>query len=159
MTDKSNSKGIDSASRVIKASPETIYRAFLDKEAVVKWRPPEGMKAIIYKFEPHQGGKFRMAFEYTSTDDNGSGKTSQNADVFEGSFLELIPNKRIVELVKFESDDPSFDNEMKITTTLVPVSDGTEVRFSCEDVPDSIRPEDHQAGMKSSLQNLAALTE
>jgi uncharacterized protein YndB with AHSA1/START domain len=100
-----------------------------------------------------------MAFEYTSTDDNGSGKTSQNADVFEGSFLELIPNKRIVELVKFESDDPSFDNEMKITTTLVPVSDGTEVRFSCEDVPDSIRPEDHQAGMKSSLQNLAALTE
>jgi uncharacterized protein YndB with AHSA1/START domain len=159
MKNKNNEKRTDSASRVIKASPQTIYQAILDPEAVAKWRPPEGMKCHIYKFEPHQGGNFRMSFEYINTDHKVTGKTSKNADVFEGRFLELIPNKRVVELVKFESDDPSFNEEMKITTTLVAVEKGTEVRFTCENVPETIKPEDHQMGMNSTLQNLAAFTE
>lgn len=148
----------DTASAVINAAPQVIYQAFLDPKAVAQWRPPGNMKCTIYEFEPREGGAFRMGFEYTGTSHPVSGKTSEHTDVFHGRFLELVPNKRIVELVQFESDDPDFADEMKITTTLVPVPGGTEVSFIVENVPDSIRPEDHQLGMRSTLNNLAAFT-
>ena len=97
-----------------------------------------------------------MAFEYTGTTHEVSGKTSAHADVFHGKFLELVPGKRIVEQVQFESDDPAFAQPMIITTHLEPAGDGTRIRFVCTNVPDKIRPEDHQKGMASTLENLAA---
>lgn len=157
MTNASDKERIDSGSRVIKAPPETIYRAFLDPAAVVSWRPPEGMTGQVHTFEPREGGTFRMSFGYT--DQAVRGKTSEHADIFTGRFLELVPDERIVELIEFESDDPAFAGEMKITTTLARVSDGTEVTISCENVPSGIRPEDHYEGIMSSLKNLAAFTE
>jgi uncharacterized protein YndB with AHSA1/START domain len=108
MTNESGEKQTHSASKVIKASPGTIYQAFLDPKAVAAWRPPAGMKAHIYAFNPREGGTFRMAFEYANADHRVRGKTSEHADVFQGRFLELVPDKRIVELVEFESDDPAF---------------------------------------------------
>jgi uncharacterized protein YndB with AHSA1/START domain len=158
MVDEMKNKRTDTASAVINAAPQVIYQAFLDPEAVAQWRPPGDMKCTIYEFEPREGGAFRIAFEYTSTDHPVTGKTSAHADVFHGRFLELVPNKRIVELIQFESDDPGFADEMKITTTLVPVPGGTAVSFIVENVPDSIRLEDHQLGMTSTLNNLAAFT-
>jgi uncharacterized protein YndB with AHSA1/START domain len=79
--------------------------------------------------------------------------------VVRGRFLELVPNECLVELVEFESDDPAFAGAMTITTTLAPVSGGTEVTVLCENVPSGIRPSDHQAGLTSTLKNLAAFTE
>lgn len=154
-----DSKRIDSGSRVINASPEIIYQAFLNPEAVASWRPPEGMKADIFAFDPREGGTFRMSFSYTGTDHSLRGKTSEHADVFTGRFLELVPNRRIVELMEFESDDPAFAGEMKVTTELVPVPDGTEVIISCENVPSGIGAEDHREGIASTLKNLAGFTE
>ena len=113
MTTASGKKRSDSASRVIMASPQTIYQAFLDPEAVASWRP----------------------------------------------LLELVRNERIVERVEFESDDPAFAGAMTITTTLAAVSGGTEVSIPCENVPVGIGPSDHQAGLASTLSNLAAFTE
>ena len=159
MTNASGNKRTDSASRVIKASPRTIYQAFLDPEAVASWRPPEGMKAHIYAFDPREGGIFRMSFAYIDSDHAVRGKTTEHADVFQGRFLELVPDERIVELVEFESDDPAFAGAMTVITTLAAVPGGTEVTIECEDVPDGIRPDDHQAGLTSTLKNLAAFTE
>jgi len=159
MTDGSGKKRIDSASRVIMAPPRTIYRACLDPEAVASWRPPHGMKAQIHAFDPREGGSFRMSFVYTDSDHRVRGKTSEHADVFQGRFLELVTDERIVELVEFESDDPTFAGEMTVITTLAAVSGGTEVTIRCENVPSGIRPSDHEAGIMSSLKNLASFTE
>lgn len=97
-----------------------------------------------------------MAFIYLG---EGRGKTTDKADVFDGRFVELIPNRRIVEQVEFNSADPRFAGVMTITTTLSPVADGTEVSVAATDVPPGISPEDHRMGMESSLANLAAFVE
>jgi len=146
-------KRTDTASLVIIASPQSIYQAFLAPEAIAAWRPPAGMTCKIYDFNPQQGGTFRMSFGYE--DNTVPGKTSAHEDVFHGQFLELIPGKRIVELVEFESDNPAFAGKMTITTSLEPVEGGTAVTFICENVPVGILPGDHYEGMMSSLQNLA----
>jgi uncharacterized protein YndB with AHSA1/START domain len=152
-------KRTDSAAKIIKAPAQVIYRAFLDPNAVAVWRPPRGMTARIEKFEPRQGGGYRMAFVYTELSPEVRGKTSAHADVFDGQFIELVPDHRIVERVEFESDDPAFSGAMTITTTFTPVPAGTEVRVTCENVPPGISPEQHERGMASTLENLAAFTE
>lgn len=147
----------DTGSRIIKASPEAVYRALVEADAVASWRPPQGMRAEILAFDPREGGTYRMAFIY---EDAGShGKSRDNADVFEGRFVELVPDRRVVEVVEFESDDPAFAGVMQIVTTLEPVAGGTQVTVSCEDVPPGIGEDDHQKGIASSLENLAAFTE
>jgi len=147
---------VDRASRLIHAPADAIYRAHLDPDALAAWRPPKGMTAEIYAFEPREGGVYRMVFIYLG---EGQGKSSDKADVFEGRFVELIPDRRIVERVVFESADPRFAGAMTIATTLTPVADGTEVAVTAEDVPPGISPEGHQVGMDSSLSNLAAFVE
>jgi uncharacterized protein YndB with AHSA1/START domain len=159
MASIADNKRVDAALRIIKASPEKIYQAFLDPEAIAAWRPPEGMTCEIYEFNPREGGTYRMSFGYADKDHKVGGKTSEDADVFQGRFMELVPGKRIVELVEFESDDPAFAGKMTITTTLVPVPGGTEVTFTAENVPSGIRREDHYEGMASSLKKLAEFTE
>ena len=121
------------------------------------WRPPAGMRAEVYAFDAREGGGYRMAFVYE--DASVRGKTGENADVFEGRFVELVPKVRIVERVVFRSDDPAFAGAMTVTTTLTPVPGGTEVGIVCENVPAGIRAEDHQVGMASTLANLAAFVE
>lgn len=150
---------VDSASRIIKASPQTLYRALMDPEALVAWRPPEGMTGEMLAFDGREGGRYRMSLTYTGAGPEIRGKTSEHADVVEGRFLELVPDRRVVEVVEFDSDDPAFAGAMTITTALAAVPGGTEVTIRCENVPDGIRPEDHQEGMASTLANLAAFTE
>lgn len=147
---------IDKAARTIRASPRAIYRAYLDAASIAAWRPPAGMTAEIYAFEPREGGVYRMAFVYLG---ESRGKSSEKADVFEGRFVELVADRKIVERVVFEGDDPRFAGAMTITTTLTPADGGTQVTVAATDVPPGIRPEDHQAGMDSSLANLAAFVE
>lgn len=149
---------VHTAARTILAAPRAIYRAFLDAETVASWRPPRGMTAKIYRFDPRLGGGYRMAFIYNEAS-AGNGKTADNADIFEGRFIELIPEEKIVEAVDFESADPAFAGTMTITTTLMPVRDGTKVTFTAENVPVGISAADHKAGMESTLKNLANLLE
>jgi len=149
----------DTASRIIHASPRAIYRVLLDPKAVVTWRPPSGMKAHVHAFDAREGGSFRMSFSYTNAGHETRGKTSADEDVFEGRFLQLVPDQRVVELIKFQSDDPAFAGEMVVTTSLRVVNGGTEVTIRCDNVPEGIRPEDHDAGMASTLENLAAYIE
>lgn len=149
----------DTGSRLIHATPAAIYRAFLDPDAVAAWRPPQGMTAKVYAFEPRAGGVFRMAFIYADGGAANAGKTTDDADVFEGRFAELIPDERIVEVVRFESNDPGFGGEMTLTTTLRAVAEGTEVTVMIANVPAGISQADHEAGIASSLENLARYVE
>ena len=159
MTNLTGKRRTDTACRIIMSSPATIYRAFLDPDAVAAWRPPTGMRCQIHAFDPSEGGKFRMAFAYVDANHPALGKTSKHVDVFHGRFAALIANERIVEVVEFETDDLAFVGAMTVVTTLAAVPGGTNVTVVCEDVPDGICPDDHQAGMASSLENLARFTE
>jgi uncharacterized protein YndB with AHSA1/START domain len=149
----------DTASRIIRTSPAAIYDALLDPAKLVKWLPPAGMSGQIFRFEPREGGRFRMALTHHEPHPLTRGKTSEDTDAFEGRFLELIPNARVVQAIKFESDDPAYSGELKMTWSLNSVAGGTEVAIVCNNVPPEIRQEDHDAGMRSTLANLAKLLE
>lgn len=146
------------ASRTIVAPPRAIFRAFLDAEALASWRAPKGMTAKILAFDPRVGGSYRMTFVYSETE-RGRGKSTENTDVVEARFIELIPNEKIVEAVEFESADPAFAGTMTMTTIFTAVANGTKVTFTAENVPMGISEVDHRAGMDSSLKNLANLVE
>ncbi|WKA59318.1 SRPBCC domain-containing protein [Planococcus shenhongbingii] len=149
---------IDSASRVIKASPNAIYQAFMNPVSLRSWLPPKGMSAHMDVFEPHEGGTYRMTLTY-ETDHPTPGKTSDNTDVTEGKFLELVPDTKIVCSGKFDSEDPAFSGEMSQTWYLEAVPAGTKVTIVCEHVPEGIRKEDHDTGLNSTLENLAEFIE
>lgn len=147
---------VDTASRVIAASPDAVFSAFVDPQAFVSWLPPQGMNAALSAFEPRNGGSFRITLTYEAPDPGVRGKTSDATDVVEGRFVELVPGVRMVLAVGFDSDDPAFAGEMTMTWALEPVADGTRVTIRCENVPDGISPQDHAVGLNSTLENLAA---
>src|SRR5688500_19006291 len=101
----------------------------MNPEAMAVWRPPEGMRATIFEFEPREGGVFRMALEYESEAHDLPGKSSEHADIVQGRFGALVPGRRIVERVEFDAGDPAFAGTMTVTTTLEPVAGGTEVNI------------------------------
>lgn len=150
-------KRIDSAERVIGASAKAVYAAFADPTAWEQWLPPTGMTGRIEEFEFREGGRYRVILHYG--DGSGAGKTNADEDVSEGTFVELVPNQRIVQRIQFESDDPAFAGAMQMTWEIAPFNDGVRVTFSATDVPEGISPEDHAVGLQSTLENLARFVE
>jgi uncharacterized protein YndB with AHSA1/START domain len=144
---------VDTASLIVAAPPEVIYEAFVDADALLAWLPPAGMTGEMLEFEARPGGAFRMALHYNEA---GHGKTTEDTDVVNSEFAELVPGKRVVQLVRFKSEDPAFAGTMRMVWDLEPASGGTRVIFLAEDVPEGISKQDHDAGLKSSLENLAA---
>ncbi|MFG7488866.1 SRPBCC family protein [Methylorubrum rhodesianum] len=148
----------DSATRFIAASTDVIYHAFVDPATWTQWLPPDGMTGEIYEFDARPGGSYRMTLTYRGDHPN-AGKTSDDADVVEGRFAELVPNDRVVQIVTFQSDDPAFAGEMRMTWRLSPADGGTEVSIIAENVPTGISKEDHDIGLRSTLENLAKFVE
>jgi uncharacterized protein YndB with AHSA1/START domain len=144
-------------SRVINASREGVYRAFLDQDALVAWLPPDSMRGVVHAFDAREGGAFEMSLVYPEVDRSSRGKTDESTDTFRGRFVKLIPNERIVWAVEFESADPSLAGEMIVDWTLVPAGNGTKVTVLCKNIPRGIRPEDNEAGSRSTLEKLASL--
>ena len=151
-------KRVDSGSKLIRASASTIYRAFSTPDAMETWLPPQGMTGSMLAFAFREGGMYRLRLTYREPR-HVPGKTSQDADEVEVRFVKLVADERIEQAVKFNSKDSAFSGEMRITWTLESLPSGTLVTVSCEDVPPGIRPEDHQAGLESTLKNLAAFAE
>jgi uncharacterized protein YndB with AHSA1/START domain len=148
----------DRASRVIAASPTTVYDALLDRESVEAWLPPEGMRGRIEQWDPRPGGGFRMVLTYLDPADS-PGKSSAATDVVDVGFADLVPAERVVQQAVFEADDPSFAGTMTMTWQLTATGDGTEVTVTATDVPPGIDQADHEAGIASSLANLASHVE
>lgn len=153
MTELSMYGRIDSVTRMIEASPNALYQAYLDADSLVTWLPPSDMVGKIDRFEPEVGGGYGMTLTY-GKNQSVPGKTSENTDVIETKFVELIPNKKIVSSSIFDSDNPAFTGEMKMTVYFEAVVEGTKVIIIAENVPDEIKKEDHLEGLNSSLENL-----
>ncbi len=134
--------------RVLRASPERVYRAFLDPEAMVKWLPPHGFTGKVHHLDAKVGGTYRMSFTNFS---------SGHSHSFGGSYLELVPHERIRHTDKF--DDPNLPGEMQVTITLKKVSCGTELNILQVGIPDVIPPEACCLGWQESLSLLAKLVE
>lgn len=149
---------VDTASRLVRASASTIYRAFATPDAMNAWLPPRGMTGSVRGFAFREGGGYRMRLVY-GEERHTQGKTSEDSDEAEVRFISLVPDERIEHAVVFDSGDPAFSGEMRIAWTFEPGPNGTLVTVRCENVPGGIRPEDHQAGLNSTLENLAAFAE
>lgn len=151
-----------SVSRVIKASREAVYQALTDPDAVATWLPPGTMTGQVHRFDLRVGGRFRLSLTYqdvADSPDGKGGKTSDDTDTVEGRFAELVPNEKVVWITEFESQEPGFAGEMRITWSMVDTDAGTEVTVLCENIPAGVRPEDNEHGTSASLQKLAALLE
>ena len=158
MTD-AGSAGSSRTSRVIKAPREALYRAFTDPAALAVWLSPGEMTGKVHEFDARVGGGYRMSLFYPPSEQENRGKTSEREDRFTARFVELTPPMRIVQAITFDSDDPAFSGEMKMVVTLDENEDGTEVTIVFEEIPSGIRPEDNEAGTRSSLEKLARYVE
>ncbi len=134
--------------RVLKASPDRVFRAFIDPEAMAKWSPPHGFTGKVHQIDARVGGTYKMSFTNFST-----GKSHS----FGGTYIEVIPNERLVYTDKF--DDPGLPDEMRTTVTLKKVFCGTELNIEQSGLPDVIPPEACYLGWQESLGLLTLLVE
>ena len=134
--------------RVLRATPERVYKAFLDGDAMSKWLPPNGFTGKVHHIDAKAGGTYKMSFTNFST-----GKSHS----FGGEFLELVPQERIRYTDRF--DDPNLPGEMQTTVTLKKVSCGTELNIVQEGVPSVIPAEACYFGWQESLTLLAQLVD
>ena len=134
--------------RVLRTTPEKVYRAFLDPDAMAKWLPPNGFTGKVHHLDAKVGGTYKMSF---------TNFTSGHSHSFGGAYLELVPNERIRHTDKF--DDPQLPGEMQTTITLKNVSYGTELHVVQEGIPEVIPAEACYLGWQESLTLLAQLVE
>lgn len=156
---KRSTSRVDSGSRLIKAEPHIIYSAMINADAVARWLPPSNMSGRILEFDPRSGGAFRMELVFKAKMHGTTGKTSADSDLVEGHFVSLTPDRQIVQCFTFKSGNPAYAGEMTMTWTLEPEFGATRVTILATNVPPGISPGDHQAGLNSSLANLANYTE
>lgn len=134
--------------RVLATSPEKVYRAFLEADAMAKWLPPNGFTCTVHQFEPKVGRTFKMSFRNFTTGHSHS---------FGGEFVELVPGERLRYTDRFE--DPNLPGLIEVTVILKKVSVGTEIDITQSGIPDVIPPEACYLGWQESLRNLAKLVE
>jgi len=134
--------------RVLRATPERIYRAFLDADAMVKWLPPNGFTGKVHQMEAKVGGGYRMSFTNFTT-----GKSHS----FGGTYVELKPHERIRYTNKFDAGN--LPGEMQTTIILRQVFCGTELNVTQEGIPAAIPAEACYLGWQESLVLLAKLVE
>ena len=134
--------------RVLRTTPEKLYRAFLEPDAVVKWLPPHGFTCKVHQLDTRVGGTHKMSFTNFTTSQSHS---------FGGTYMEVVPQELIRYTDKF--DDPNLPGEMQTTITLKKVSVGTEIQIVQEGVPEVIPPEACYLGWQESLTLLAQLVE
>jgi uncharacterized protein YndB with AHSA1/START domain len=133
---------------VLRATPDRVYRAFLDADAMVKWLPPNGFSGKVHHVDAKVGGTYKMSF---------TNFTSGHSHSFGGEYLELVPNERIRHTDTF--DDPNLPGTMHTTIVLTKVTVGTDVSVVQEGVPDVIPAEACYLGWQESLALLAKLVE
>ncbi|CAN7421633.1 SRPBCC family protein [Mesorhizobium sp. LjRoot246] len=134
--------------RVLTTSPEKVYRAFVEADALAKWLPPNGFTCTVHQLEAKVGGTFKMSFRNFTTGDSHS---------FGGEYLELVPAERLLYTDRF--DDPNLPGEIRVTVILKKVSVGTEIDITQAGIPDVIPVEACYLGWQESLRNLAKLVE
>jgi len=143
------------ASRVISATPEALYAAFMDPAALVEWLPPAQMTGEIHAFDGRVDGGYQMSLYYPPDEKAFHGKTSEREDRVDVRFVELTPPRRIVEVIRFDTTDETLQGEMTMTASFEPASGGTEVSLHFTNLPPGVRPKDNDEGARASLEQLA----
>jgi uncharacterized protein YndB with AHSA1/START domain len=138
---------------VIAATPDRVYAALVDPEALVVWLPPADMTGAFERFDARLGESYRLVLTYADASAS-RGKATAASDIVESRFVELIPGVRVVQAVEFVSDDPAYAGTMTMRWELAGVDGGTRVDIIANNVPDGIDAADHAAGLASSLTNL-----
>lgn len=134
--------------RVLRAKPQKVYRAFVEKDALARWLPPNGFTCTVDQLDARVGGTFKMAFRNF---------TSGNSHAFGGTYVELVPGQKLRYTDRF--DDPNLPGEIMTTITLREVSVGTEIHAVQEGIPEAIPVEACYLGWQESLEHLARLVE
>ncbi len=134
--------------RVLRATPDRVYRAFLDADALAKWLPPNGFTCKVHSLDAKVGGSYRMSF---------TNFTTKKSHSFGGKYLELVPGERLRYSDRFE--DPNLPGEMITTVAIKPVSCGVDLNVVQEGVPELIPAEMCYLGWQDSLMLLAKLVE
>lgn len=134
--------------RVLKTTPQKIFRAFTEAGALAAWLPPYGFVCEVHELDARVGGRYKMSFINFSTG---------NGHFFGGEFLKLVPGKLIKQTDRF--DDPNLPDEMITTVHLKEVSCGTEISIVQENIPQVIPTEMCYLGWQESLEKLAKLVE
>lgn len=134
--------------RVLKATPEKVFRAFTDPLAMASWLPPYGFVCKVHEMNAEVGGTYKMSFYNFST---GNGHS------FGGSYIDIRPNEFLKYTDKF--DDPNFPGEMVTSVWLTKVMVGTEMKIVQEGIPDAIPVEACYLGWQESLEKLTKLVE
>ena len=142
------STGTVQLQRVLRASPQKLYRAFLEADAMAKWIPPYGFTCTVHHIEAKVGGTFKMSFRNFSSGD---------AHSFGGEYLELVPDALLRYTDKF--DDPNLPGMLQVTVVLKPVLCGTDLSIEQSGIPEAIPLEMCYLGWQESLAQLATLVE
>ncbi len=142
------SSGTVKLHRIIRSTPEKLYRAFLDPDAICKWMPPYGFTCKVHHLDAKVGGTYKMSFTNFTT-----GKSHS----FGGKYIELVPNESIVNTDEFE--EPTLPGTMKTSVSFKAVSCGTELEIIQEGIPEVIPPEFCYLGWQESLDLLVKLAE
>ncbi len=134
--------------RVLTTSPEKLYKAFTDPDAMVKWLPPNGFTCKIHHMDVKVGGAYKMSFTNFTTGQSHS---------FHGKYIELVPGQRMRYTDQF--DDPNLPGEIMVTIEFKKVMCGTELNIVQENIPAAIPAEMCYLGWQESLILLAKLVE
>jgi len=141
----------------VNAPRASVYRALLDARAVATWMVPAGMTSQVHAFDAREGGSFRISLTYNEPTETG--KTTAHTDTYDGRFVELVPDERVVEVVEFETADPALRGEMTITISLADADGGTEILAVHDRLPPGLSAADNETGWRQALAKLAALVE
>ena len=142
------STGTVTLHRVLKSTPDKVYRAFLNPAAMAKWLPPYGFTCTVHHMDAKVGGTFEMSFENFTTG---------VAHSFGGEYLELVPGQLLRYTDKFE--DPNMPGVLGVTVSLKAVLCGTEINVVQSGIPAVIPTEMCYLGWQESLAQLALVVE
>jgi uncharacterized protein YndB with AHSA1/START domain len=143
--------------QLVRAPRAAVYRALVDADAVATWMVPSDMTSEVHVFEAREGGFFRISLTYATP--TGTGKTTAHTDTYHGTFVALVPDERVVQVLEFETDDELMRGEMTVSFTLTAVDGGTEVLAVHDQLPPGLAPADNEIGWRMSLEKLAQLVE
>lgn len=141
--------------KFIRASPQSLYRAFTSSEALEIWQAPGDMTAKVHRFDLREGGGYEMSLFYPESEQDARGKTAGKEDRYTARFDVLDPGKRIVETIRFDTPNAEFQGEMIMEVGFEPVGkEGTQIIMVFKNIPPGVRPEDNEKGTELSLQKL-----
>ena len=134
--------------RMVKTSPDKVYRAFTEALAIASWLPPYGYLCSVQEMNVKTGGTFKMSF---------TNFTTGNGHSFGGTYVEVKPNEFLKYTDKF--DDPNLPGEMITSVWLKQTVAGTELKIEQTGIPPQIPAEMCYLGWQDSLDKLIRLVE